>query len=216
MRSIPVLWIPATALWLASGCAMLSVVGPAPQLYSGAGVAKVDFESDALSQPPEGFDARLGQWRVVDSPTATSGTQVVVRGGESAASLALKNAVAVRSAAGEVSVRIFLGAKGAGLECGARQGGSGYLLKLEPDTRRIALYRKTGEAQLLVGQAAIDTPKGAWLRIGLRCDNRQVTAYVDGKPKLRDRSGVGTFDLGLCADPGVTAQFDDLAYWATR
>jgi hypothetical protein len=194
----------------------MPAVGPAPQLFSGAGIAKVDFENDALSQPPEGFDARLGQWTVADSPTATSGNQVVVRGGESAASLALKNAEAVRSAGGEVSVRIFLGTAGAGIECGAREGGSGYALKLEPETRRIALYRKTGEALALVGQAAVSTPKGAWARIGLRCDNRQVTAYVDGKAKLRDRAGVGTFDLGLCADPGVTAQFDDLAYWASR
>lgn len=216
MRSIPALWVPAATLWLAWGCAVLPAVGPTPQLFSGANVAKVDFESDSLNQPPDGFETRLGQWAVVDSPTATSGTQVVARAGDGPASLALKNAEAVRSAGAEVSVRIFLGAAGAGLVCEGKEGGAGYTLKLEPNTGRVALYRKTGEAQVLVGQARVGTRKGAWARLGLRCEPNRVTAYVDGKATLRDRGAMGAFDLGLCADAGVTAQFDDVAYWASR
>jgi hypothetical protein len=33
---------------------------------------------------------------------------------------------------------------------------------------------------------------------------------------VRDRTAVGAFDLALYADAGVTAQFDDLTYWAKK
>lgn len=206
----------AAALLLLSGCSLVPAIGPSPQLFSGANVAKVDFESDALSQPPEGFDARAGQWAVVDSPTATSGNQVLVRGGETAATLALKSAEAVHAAGGEVSVRVFIGPAGAGLACGGRDGGAGYTLKFEPDTKRVALYRTGGAGDALVAQTPVAGSKGVWTRIGLRCEPHRVTGYVDGKAKLHDGGVLDSFDLALCADPGVIAQFDDLAYWARK
>ncbi len=63
-----------------------------PLFPSKASVQRFDFEHDTLHQPPDGFEARSGQWSVVDSPTATSGTQVLVRGGEGSGLLAVKEA----------------------------------------------------------------------------------------------------------------------------
>jgi hypothetical protein len=210
------------AAWLAvaaaSSCASLvSSVESDPPLFSGSGnVQRVDFEDRALHKPPEGFETRLGSWSVADSPTAVSGTQVLVRGGEGAAELIPKDAQGVVAAGGEVAVRVFLGTPGAGLECDADQGKAGYLLKLEPDARRVALYRKSADSLTAVDEATVSAPKGEWTRLGIVCQDGRVIGYLDGKPAVKDRGPVPPFDLAIYADPGVTAQFDDLKYWVTR
>src|SRR5437773_1144069 len=84
------------------------------------------------------------------------------------------------------------------------------------DFERDALYRKQGESLSIAGQTALPLPKGEWARLGIRCDTDRVIGYVDGKPLLRDRSSVGSFELALFADAGVTAQFDDLKCWAKK
>jgi hypothetical protein len=43
-----------------------------------------------------------------------------------------------------------------------------------------------------------------------------VIGYLDGTPAVMNRGPMSAFDLALYADPGVTAQFDDLKYWAAR
>jgi hypothetical protein len=206
------------ALAAASSCATLvSSVERDPPLFSAGGnVQKVDFEDRALHQPPEGFETRLGRWSVADSPTAASGTQVLVSGGEGAAELVPKDAEGVVAAGGEVAVRVFLGTPGAGIWCDGDQGKVGYLLKLEPDARRIALYRKSADSMTTVDQAAVSAPKGEWTRLGLLCQNDRVIGYIDGKPTVKNRGPVPPFDLALYADPGVTVQFDDFNYWAAR
>ena len=204
-------------LTLASSCALLSPMTPVPTLFpEKASVEEFDFERDTLSQPPDGFETRHGRWSVADSPTSLSGTQVLVRGGEDAAVLAVKNSSEVRVAAGEVSVRVFLGSSGAGLGCAGGAGGDGYVVKLEPTAGRVALYRMTGDSLAVAAETPLPTPKGEWARLGIRCEANRVIGYVDGKPLLRDRSTVGSFGLALFADAGVTAQFDDLKYWARK
>ena len=210
-------WVFALALAATSACTMLSPIAPAPSLFSdNASLVKFDFEQDALSQPPEGFETRAGHWSVADSPTSLSGTQVLVRGGDEAAAITVKDSVNARAAAGEVGVRVFLGDSGAGLGCDADHGGPSYELKFEPASGRVALYRKTGESLSMVAQTPLARPKGEWAHLGLRCDDNQVIGYVDGKPLLRDRADIGSFELALVADAGVTAQFDDLRYWARK
>lgn len=205
------------ALAVAGGCAAVSSLDPTPALFpSSASVASVDFERDSLSRAPQGFDARLGRWAVADSPTAVSGSQVVVGRGPGAASLAVQNVQAAHTAVGEVAVRVFIGAPGAGLACGGSDSGVGYLLRLEPAAARIGLYRKNGEALALVGETPLATPKGEWVRIGIRCEDDRVIGYVDGKPRISAPAGLPAFDLALWADPGVTAQFDDLRYWSKK
>jgi hypothetical protein len=205
------------ALVAASSCAAVPSVGGNPPLFSASGnVQKIDFEDGALHEPPEGFETRLGRWSVADSPTAASGTQVVVRGGDGTAVLVLKDAAGVAAAAGEVAIRVFLGASGAGIWCDADQGNAGYLLKLEPDAHRIALYRKAGDAMTAVDQATVSAPKGEWTRLGILCENGRVIGYLDGKPEVMNRGPMSAFDLALYADPGVTVQFDDFTYWAAR
>jgi len=207
----------ALALAAAGSCALVSSVERNPPLFSGSGnVQKIDFEDSALHEPPEGFETRLGSWSVADSSTAASGTQVLVRGGEGAAELVLKDAEGVVAAAGEVAVRVFLGTPGAGIWCDADRGKAGYLLKLEPDARRIALYRKSADSITAVDQATVSAPKGEWTRLGILCQNDRVIGYLDGKPAVKNLGPVPPFDLALYADPGVTAQFDDFKYWAGR
>jgi hypothetical protein len=200
-----------------ASCGVLSSVAPAPALFPDkTTVERFDFEQDALNQTPEGFEARLGHWSVADSPTSLSGTQVLVRGGENPALIVVKNAEQVRAAAGEVGVRVFLGPTGAGLGCDEKGSDNGHYLKLEPTAGRVGLYRKSGEELTLVDQIPLTAPKGEWARLGILCEAGRVIGYVNGKPVLRDRSGVGSFELALFADAGVTAQFDDLKYWSTK
>jgi hypothetical protein len=153
---------------------------------------------------------------VVDSPTATSGTQVLVRGGDDSAVLAVKETAGVTSAAGEVAVRVLLGSSGAGLACGGSGNRPEHLLKIEPNAARMALYRKTDDSMKVVDQTPAPVLKGEWARLGIRCEADRVVGYLDGKPVVRDRAAAGAIDLALYADAGVTAQFDDLTYWAKK
>jgi hypothetical protein len=209
--------IVALALAMATSCAVLSPMAPAPTLFPDkAPFLRFDFEQDALNQPPAGFEQRSGHWAVANSPTSLSGTQVLVRGGDDEAAIAIKESENAHAGAGEVGVRVFLGASGAGLGCDGTEGSPSYLLKLEPSAGRVALYRKNGDSIAVAGQTPLARPKGEWARLGIRCDTNQVIGYVDGKPLLRDRANVGSFELALVADAGVTAQFDDLKYWTQK
>ncbi|MET0152833.1 MAG: hypothetical protein ABW298_09535 [Candidatus Binatia bacterium] len=203
--------------WLPLSCGVVPSVGVAPALFATAsGVHRFDFEHDTLHEPPQGFEPRLGRWAVADSPTALSGAQVLVGAGGDAGLLAVKEAEGVTAAAGEVAVRVFLGSSGAGLSCDATSEVAAQVLKLEPRERRIALYRKTGDSMKLVDQAPVTAPKGEWVRIGIRCESHRTVGYVDEKSVVRMGEGLGSFDLALVADAGVIAQFDDLAYWASK
>ena len=210
--------LPALLAVLAvSPLAACSVISSGTPLFPGkASVQRFDFEHDTLHQAPDGFGAALGQWAVADSPTAASGTQVLVRGGQNPATLTVKEAAGVTSAAGEVAVRVFLGSPGAGLSCSGAGNGAGHFLKIEPGAARMALYRKTDDSMKVVDQTPALVPKGEWARLGIRCEADRVVGYLDGKPVVRDRTTVGAFDLALYADAGVTAQFDDLTYWAKK
>ena len=190
--------------------------GASPLFAADGGVHRFDFERDPLHEPPRGFEPRLGRWAVADSPTPSSGAQVLVGSGEGAAVLAIKEAEEVTAAAGEVAVRVFLGSSGAGLSCDATSAAAAQVLKLEPHERRIALYERTGDSLKLVDEAPMAAPKGDWVRIGLRCESHRTIGYVDEKSVVKVAEGVGTFDLVLIVGPGVIAQFDDLAYWAHK
>ena len=213
-------WICSVAFAVAAAqltsCATFSsITGAATIFPTKATVQKFDFEHDVLNEPPDGFDTRLGRWAVADSPNAASGTQVLVRGGENAALLAVKEAEGARSAAGEVAVRVFLGTSGAGLSCD-RPGEPGHLLKVEPDSGRVGLYRKAEDSLQLVDEAKAKLIKGEWAHLGIRCEDDRVVGYLEGKPVVRDRASANALDLALYADPGVTAQFDDFSYWVTK
>jgi hypothetical protein len=203
-------------LALLTSCTALSTLAPPPSLFPDrSAVDELDFEQDALGQPPEGFKASArGQWRVADSPTAASGNQVLAHGGETPSSLDLKGSEAALSGAAQVSVRIFVGSPGAGVACDGSA--DSYVLKIEPHASRVALYRRTAGSLGLVDQVPIATPKGDWVRIGLRCDGAQVVGYVNGKAVVKSKTGVAPFRLALVSDAGVTAQFDDLKYWAKK
>jgi len=205
------------ALGLLPSCATLSTLAPPPSLFPDrSDVEQFDFERHSLGQPPEGFEAPRGHWAVVDSPTAASGNQVLVRGGQAASRLALKRSEPARAGAAEVALRILLGSSGAGLVCDGGEGGSSFLLKAENHASRVALYGGKNGTLTMVGQAPVANPKGEWLRIGLRCDDAQVIGYVGGKPILRSRSDLGAFNFALVSDAGVTAQFDDFEYWVRK
>jgi hypothetical protein len=203
------------ALLLCS-CTELRSVSGAPALFAAAdGVRRFDFEHDTLHEPPQGFEPRVGRWAVADSPTAFSGAQVLVGSGEDGGVLTVKEARGVTAAAGEVAVRVFLGSS-AGLSCDDTSEAVAQILKLEPREQRVALYRKTGDSVKLVDEAPLNAAKGDWVRIGIRCESHRTIGYVGDKSVVTMAEGVGTFDLVLIVESGVTAQFDDLAFWANK
>ena len=216
MRDTPSLLATCGFALLALSCTELRSVSGAPALFAASdGVRRFDFEHDTLHEPPQGFEPRVGRWAVADSPTAFSGAQVLVGSGEDAGVLAVKEAQGVTAAAGEAAVRVFLGS-GAGLSCDDTSQAVAQILKLEPRERRIALYRKTGESIQLVDEAPVNAAKGDWVRVGIRCESHRTIGYVDEKSVVSMAEGVGTFDLVLVVDAGVTAQFDEVAYWASK
>jgi hypothetical protein len=195
--------------------ASCATIGPAPALFPASQlVSRLDFETDALNQPPRGLVARsTGRWAVADSPHAVVGSQVVVRRGDEASLLALERAEAAERVSGEVSVRVLLGPSGAGIACETGES-EGFVVKAEPDAGRVALYRRSPGGLELVGSEPAEIRKGEWVRLGIRCEPKVVLAYLDGRAVLRRPVGGDRPRLALYADADVTAQFDDLRYLA--
>ncbi len=201
---------------LNASCSTLSTLGSPPALFGNAADSqKFDFESDKPSEAPDGFETRLGHWSVADSPTAVSGHQVLVRHGDSAGLLEVKSTGGSQRIRGEVAVRIFLGSSGAGIGCEGG-GAGGYFWKVEPNQGRVVLYRRAEDSLREVAKQAAPITKGSWTRLGILCEPDRVVGYLDGKPVASERASLGAIDLALYADPGVTAQFDELKIAARK
>jgi hypothetical protein len=187
----------------------------APPLFGARDpVERSDFEGDAINHAPQGFEVRSGEWVVVDSPTAASGYQVLVRRGKEAARLVVKGSRSEGGVRGEVAVRLLVGNPGAGIACEGG-GAESYMVRAEHETKRAALYRREGESLSLVAAEALPLDQNQWARLGIACGAGGVVAYLNGRPIARVAATLGRVALVLEADPEVVAQFDDLRY-ATR
>ena len=194
-----------------AGCASVSSPRKAAPLFADQSAGdKFDFESQTLGRAPTGFNGDTAEFAVADSPSAASGELVVVHRGGKAASLTLQPAKAGQEVRGEAAVRVMVGDPGAGVGCDASDG-SGYLVRVEPGAKRVALYERSAGDLKLVGESASLVVKGSWARLGIRCGRGQVTSYVDGAPVAsKSAEGVAPSTLALHADADVTAQFDDV------
>jgi hypothetical protein len=194
-----------------AGCAWLA---PTPPLFPPSqNVAQLDFEDAPLNEVPPGLKPLApGRWAVADSPQAVSGSQVLVWRGDEPSFLSVGEAPRANRIGAEVAVRVLLGPAGGGIAC--EDGGKGgVVLKAEPAKRRIALYRQEASGLVLLRAETAPIEKGKWVRLGLRCEPQRAIGYLDGKPVVRARVELaGGARLALYADPGVTAQFDDLRY----
>lgn len=197
---------PAAVLLLAVSCALLG--SPGPPLPDGTKSSRIDFEATRLNELPEGLRPGIGRWAVANSPSAVSGTQLVVHRGDDDSGLTVEAASRRRRIGAEVSVRVLLGPSGAGLACEAD--GTRYVVKAEPEEARVGLYAGTE----LVETGPLASPKGEWVRLGIACGEDGVTGYVDGKSVVRSRRKLATVSLELFVDAGVTAHFDDLTFTA--
>lgn len=209
------LLIPALALATLAGCtsiAELPALRDSGPLFPRGGEAEsLDFENQPLGRPPSGFVGGEDQWLVADSPTAASGEHVLVRGGGEASALVLEAGQGAKELRAEVAVRVFVGAPGAGVGCSGGEE-SGYLVRLEPESRRVALYDRTGDELGLVGARPVELDKGKWVRLGIRCGDGEVTGYVEGEAIASQRTTEVPSALKLFADAEVTAQFDDVRF----
>jgi hypothetical protein len=186
-----------------------ALVRPAPPLFpSSAAVERRDFEADALGRPPTGLESS-GAWSVADSPGAVSGRQVVVHKSDAPSELRVKEDKS-HAAAGEVSVRIVLGSAGAGIACDADDGAT--IMKIEPDARRVVLYRRQGASTRILAEAPAALEKSKWVRLGIACGPEATVGYLDGKRVVRAAAARGPVSIALYTDGGVIAQFDDLRY----
>ena len=207
------------ALWIlvlsVAACLPWTVSMP-PLFAAGESIQEVDFESNAISRTPSEFEASSEGWAVANSPTAVSGFQVLVRDGAAPSDLKVAGTSGSRRVEGEVGVRVLLGSAGAGIACATGEAES-YLVILEPEAERVALYRRTGETRTLVTSHPISEKKGSWSRVGIQCDPSRVVGYWGGKRVMQTRATIGAaVTLALRAEGGVVAQFDDLKYAAQR
>lgn len=206
------LLIGLAATALLCGCSSLTALRESGPLFPGGGESEsLDFENHPIGRPPAGFLGGGEEWLIVDSPTAASGEQVLVRAGGEASAIALEAGQGAKEVRVEAAVRVFVGSPGAGVACGG-EGEDGYLVRIEPEARRAALYDRQGEDLGLVGERPLEVGKGKWVRVGIRCGDGRVTGYVDGEPIASQRTAVAPSSLELHADAEVTAQFDDVRF----
>lgn len=194
-----------------SGCGLLAVLGDSGPLFAADGEGEgFDFENQSIGRVPAGFVGAADHWHVADSPTAASGEQVLVYGGGEESSLEIEAGRSAKALRAEVSVRVFVGEPGAGVACGGG-GENAHLVRVEPAAGRVAFYDR-GESLVLVAEHPLAEAKGDWVRIGIRCTEGQVAAYVAGKRIGSRRVAAEPYSLRLHADAEVTAQFDDVRF----
>jgi len=205
------------AWWIAlplAGCATLTAARISGPLFSDAsGGERLDFENQPLGRAPSGFERGVKHWSVADSPTAASGEHVLVHTGGDASVLKVEGGKGAKELRAEAAVRVFVGKPGAGVAC-TDEGRGGYLLRVEPEAKRVALYDRSGEEFALVGERPVEAEKGKWVRIGIRCGRGQVVGYLDGEVMASRRTDEAPEAIALHADAEVTAQFDDVRYVA--
>jgi hypothetical protein len=191
-------------------CATLESRRSSAPLFPGAAVGdRLDFETQPLGRSPEGFSGDTTEFAVADSPSAASGELVVVHRGGKAASLTLQKGEGGKELRGEAAVRVMIGEPGAGVACEAPDG-SGYLVRVEPEAKRVALYERSADDLKLVAENPSSAGKGSWVRLGIRCGGGQVTSYLDGVQVATKRAEVEPSILALHVDADVTAHFDDV------
>lgn len=211
MRTRLIAWCFALPL---AGCTTLAASRISGPLFSeSSGGERLDFENQPLGRAPSGFVSGPTNWSVADSPTAASGEQVLVHTGEEASAIQVEGGRGAKELRAEAAVRVFVGKAGAGVACAAEDE-SGYLVRFEPEAKRVALYDRSGEDFALVGERALDASKGKWVRLGIRCGRGQVVGYLDGEVMASRRTEEAPSAIELHADAAVTAQFDDLRYIA--
>jgi hypothetical protein len=202
--------IVALATAALAGCATVAPRTKSAPLFSDAMVGnRLDFETQTLGRAPDGFAGDTAEFAVADSPSAASGELVVVHRGGKAASLTLPPKDGGTAVRGEAAVRVLVGEPGAGVGCEAADG-SGYLVRVEPEAKRVALYERTAGDLKLIGESPSTVGKGTWVRLGIQCGRGQVTSYRDGAEIAGKRAEVEPSTLALHADADVTAQFDDV------
>lgn len=205
------------ACWIAlplAGCTALAAARVSGPLFSDASAGeRLDFENQSLGRAPTGFASDAKQWAVADSPTAASGEHVLVHTGSEASAITVEAARGAKEVRAEAAVRVFVGKPGAGVGCDGDEQ-SGYLLRLEPEAKRVALYDRSGDDFALVGERPVDTAKGSWVKLGIRCGRGQVVAYLDGQAMASRSTDELPSAIALHADAEVTAQFDDVRYFA--
>ena len=206
LRNLIVL-LAAVAL---ASCTSIEKRRSSAPLFSDAAVGdRLDFETQTLGRSPEGFAGDTTEFAVADSPSAASGELVVVHRGGKAASLTLQKGEGGTELRGEAAVRVMIGEPGAGVACESPDG-SGYLVRVEPEAKRIALYERSVDDLKLVAESPSSVGKGSWVRLGIRCGGGQVTSYLDGVQVASKRAEVEPSNLALHADADVTAHFDDV------
>ena len=213
------LTIAFAALSLA-GCAGIETRrSSAPLFPESSARDRLDFETQTLGRAPTGFAGDTAEFVVADSPNAASGELVVVHRGGKAGSLTLQPGSAAEGGnsgkefRGEAAVRVMIGEPGAGVACESPDG-SGYLVRIEPEAKRVALYERSVGDLKLVAESPATVTKVSWVRLGIRCGRGQVTAYLDGTPIATKKADVELSVLALHADADVTAHFDDVLFVA--
>jgi hypothetical protein len=201
-------------LSLAVGCAALPNAARTGALFSRrVEPVAYDFEDVSPGRLPVGFERISGLWAVASSPTARSGDQLLAIESERPAMLGV-DAASRSDMRAEVAVRVQLGSSGAGIACNGGDGG--YIVSVEPESKRVALYSGDGSSPTLLESHEAAVQKGVWTRVGIVCQKDLVTAYLDGRPVATHSASAAPDVLALYAADGVIAQFDDLRVAAAK
>jgi hypothetical protein len=222
--------IPAPRLdaWRSLCCGITTaaiLVGP-PAL---ADETSIDFEGQALDQPPSGFvttgTGREGEWLVQSDPTAPSGSQVLVQVSDAARGrefpLAILDAVSATDVRLSVSLKPLAGREdqAGGLVWRYADEGNYYVVRANALEGNVVLYKVENGTRTdlpLVGAGRsygveVPVPANDWSSLAVDAEGDLAIVRLNGEElfQVRDSTFADAGKVGLWTKADSVTAFDD-------
>ncbi len=187
------------------------VVHAAPQ-----GEKQWSFDADEEGTLAAGFTSEVGEWKVVEDPTAPSGKRVFAQLAESSRptfNIALARDTSLRDVDVSVRFRAVAGSidQGGGPVWRARDAGNYYIARYNPLEENYRVYKVVDGRRTQLGSADIEASEG-WHALRVTMAGDHIRCYYDEKLYLDVRDP--TFDaagkVGLWTKADAQTHFDDL------
>jgi len=180
------------------------------------------FDTDTIGNAPGGFEAAVGEWRIVEDPSAPGGKRALAQLAENSRPT-FNVILAAGTNYGDVDISVKMKSvtgeidQGGGLVWRAKDHRNYYIARFNPLEDNYRVYRVVdGRRQQL--QSADLGRKPGWhiLRVTMRADH--IQCYFDGKKHLdvMDETFREAGEIGLWTKADARTHFDDLTASAFR
>ncbi len=195
-------------------------------ISTGAGVSQAiaetwDFDTETIGKAPGGFDAAVGEWRIVDDPSAPSGRRALAQLAKNSRPT-FNVILAADTSYGDVDLSVKLKSiagkidQGGGVVWRARDHRNYYIARYNPLEDNYRVYKVVDGRRRQLESADIER-SGGWHTLRVTMVGNRIRCYYDHRLSLeaRDDTFDGPGKVGLWTKADAQTHFDDLTVSAS-